>query len=349
MSDIFRDAIYFLGDDAAREDRDLPEDITSEDLVQLFRWMVILRTFDERAVALQRQGRLGNYPSCWGEEATQAGALYACEPDDWVFPSYRQQGMPILRGVPPATILKYRAGYGGKTGFWDPRAHRVAPIAISIATHLPHAVGLAVAARMKQDPIATLAWFGEGATSEGDFHEAMNFAAVFKAPTIFFCTNNQWAISTPVRRQTATESIVEKAEAYGIAGVRIDGFDAVACCSATRDAFSRARKGEGPTLIEAVTYRIGPHATADDPARYRDATEAEGFRRFEPIERLAAFMRRRSFIDEAREAEIHAEAKALVADAVAELKASARPGPEVLFETTYAGSRPPRLEQGDVV
>jgi pyruvate dehydrogenase E1 component alpha subunit len=311
--------------------------------------MVILRTFDERAVALQRQGRLGNYPSCWGEEATQAGALYACEPDDWVFPSYRQQGMPILRGVPPATILRYRAGYGGKTGFWDPHAHRVAPIAISIATHLPHAVGVGIGARMKKDPVVTVAWFGDGATSEGDFHEALNFAAVFKAPTVFFCTNNQWAISTPVRRQTATGSIVEKADAYGIPGVRIDGFDVVACWSATREAAVRARRGEGPTLIEAVTYRIGPHATADDPGRYRELAEAEGFRRFEPIERLVAFMRRRSLLEEGRAAEIRAEAKTLVADAVAELGASPRPGPEVLFETTYAGARPPHLEQGDVV
>jgi len=347
VGDIFSGTLYFLGD-GERDDRDLPEDISADDLHHLLRWMVILRTFDERAVALQRQGRLGNYPSCWGEEATQAGALFACEPDDWVFPSYRQQGMPILRGVPPATILKYRAGYGGTSGFWNPRTYKVAPITISIATHLPHAVGFGMAARLKKEPLATLVWFGEGATSEGDFHEAMNFAAVFKAPTIFFCTNNQWAISTPVGRQTATGTIAEKAEAYGMPGVRIDGFDAVACWFATGAALARAREGGGPTLMEAVTYRIGPHATADDPGRYRDVAEAEGYRAFEPIERLAGFMRRNSLLDEEREAAIRAEAKALVAEAVAELGAFRPPGPEVLFETTYAGARPPHLELGDV-
>lgn len=344
MIELFRAATYFLGDGAERDDRELPPGLTEADLEELLRWMVILRTFDERAVALQRQGRLGNYPSCWGEEATQAGALFACDERDWVFPSYRQQGMPILRGVPPATILKYRAGYGGKVGFWSPRAHRVAPIAISIATHLPHAVGFAVAARIKNDPIATLVWFGDGATSEGDFHEALNFGAVMRAPTVFFCTNNQWAISTPVARQTSTATIAEKAEAYGIGGVRIDGFDVVACWSAVHDALARARSGEGPTLIEAVTYRIGPHATADDPGRYREAADAEYFRRFEPIERLASYLRRRGILDDSIESELHIAAQALVADAVAELKESSPPGPEVLFETVYAGDRPQTVE-----
>jgi pyruvate dehydrogenase E1 component alpha subunit len=199
-----------MGDGVASPDRALPEGFAAEDAIDMWRAMVLLRTFDERAVALQRQGRIGTYPMFSGEEATQVGAAFACDEGDWLFPSYRQNAIGILRGIPPSKILRYRRGYGGVLGFWDARAHRVAPICIPIATHLPHAVGLAWAARLRQDQIAALTWFGDGATSEGDFHEAMNFAAVFKAPVVFLCVNNQWAISTPVHRQTATATIAEK-------------------------------------------------------------------------------------------------------------------------------------------
>ena len=306
--------------------------------------MVLLRAFDERMVALQRQGRLGNYPMCWGEEGAQVGSLRATRDADWVFPTYRQQLIPILRGVDPATILRYRAGMGGTAGFWSPTQHHVAPITISIATHLPHAVGLAYAAKLKGDDVAAIAWFGDGATSEGDFHEAMNFAAVFRVATVFFCTNNQWAISTPVTRQMATASVAEKAVAYGMPSVRVDGFDVVACWAATREALDRGRAGGGPTLIEAVTYRIGPHATADDPGRYRDPTEAEHWRAKEPIARLARYLRATGAIDEAQMQESAARAQERVAAAVAELDRSERPSSDVLFETTYAGPMPPGLQ-----
>lgn len=324
----------------------LPEGLENDVLIELFTGMVLLRTFDERAVALQRQGRIGNYPPCWGEEAAQVGSLLACRDEDWIFPTYRQQSLPILRGVDPATILRYRRGIGGREGFWNPREHRCAPICIPIATNLPHAVGLAWAAKMHGDPICSLVWFGDGATSEGDFHEAMNFAAVFKTPTIFFCTNNQWAISTPVTRQTATLTIAEKAAAYGMPGIRVDGFDVIACWKATHDALDRARRGEGPTLIEALTYRIGPHATADDPSRYRDNTEAEKWRQREPIKRFAAYLRQEGMLSPEREQEIAADAKRVVDKAVVEMEETAVPGPEVLFETTYASGTPWPLEEG---
>ena len=320
--------------------RPLPDGLNGGDLLSLFRAMVYIRAFDERAVALQRQGRLGNYPMCWGEEATQAGPLRACASADWVFPSYRQQAVGILRGVDPATILRYRRGVGGRDGFWSPREHRVAPIAISIATHLPHAVGLAWAARMRGDRVCSLAWFGDGATSEGDFHEAMNFAAVFKAPVVFFCTNNQWAISTPVARQTATATIAQKATAYGMPGVRIDGFDVVACWKATTDALARARAGEGPTLIEALTYRLGPHATADDPSRYRDESETDEWRRREPLGRAATYLVRHRIARASELESIIQEAKDRISAAVVDMEASGRPDPSVLFETTYASGRP---------
>ena len=321
----------------------LPDGLNKEDLVGLYRDMVLLRAFDERMVALQRQGRIGNYPMCWGEEATQVGPLRAARPTDWAFPTYRQQLLPILRGVDPATILRYRAGMGGVAGFWRPREHHVAPICISIATHLPHAVGMAYAAKLKGDETSAVAWFGDGATSEGDFHEALNFAAVFQVSTVFFCTNNQWAISTPVDRQMATDTIAEKAIAYGMPAVRVDGFDVVACWAATRAALERGRSGGGPTLIEAVTYRIGPHATADDPGRYRDASEASKWRAKEPIGRLGRYLEITGLVDEAELQVIAGDAEERVVAAVTDLDSSGRPTSDVLFETTYAGPLPPQL------
>lgn len=322
---------------------ELPAGLEADDLVSLYRDMVLMRAFDERMVALQRQGRLGNYPMCWGEEGAQVGSLRATRDTDWVFPTYRQQLIPILRGVDPATILRYRAGIGGTAGFWSPKQHHVAPITISIATHLPHAVGLAHAAKLKGDDTASLAWFGDGATSEGDFHEAMNFAAVFGVATVFFCTNNQWAISTPITRQMATEGVAEKAIAYGMPAVRVDGFDVVACWAATRAALERGRAGGGPTLIEAVTYRIGPHATADDPGRYRDQAEAERWRAKDPVARLARYLKAVEAIGEAEIEQIARDAQERVAAAVSALDGSERPSSDVLFETTYAGPMPPGL------
>ncbi len=325
--------------------RGVQTDVDGSTLIEILRGMVLIRTFDERAVSLQRQGRIGNYPSSWGEEATQVGTLLACNERDWLFPSYRQQALPILRGVAPSTILKYRRGIGGVEGFYNPREHRCAPISIPIGTHLPHAVGLGWAARLKGDPVCAIAWFGDGATSEGDFHEAMNFAAVFKAPTIFFCTNNRWAISTPFERQTATKTVAEKAAAYGMPSEEIDGFDAIACWKATRRALDRARAGDGPTLIEAATYRIGPHATADDPSLYRDQAEVErNWKPREPIERLAAALRARGELSAEAEREIHAEAKEDVDRAVREMDEAVEPPPSVMFETTYAGELPWTLQ-----
>ncbi len=245
------------------------------------------------------------------------------------------------------TILNYRRGIGGHLGFWNLHDHRCAPISIAIATHLPHAVGLGWAAKMRGDRSCSIAWFGDGATSEGDFHEAMNFAAVFKTPTVFFCTNNGWAISTPVARQTATQTIAEKAAAYGLPAKRVDGFDVVACWNAAWDALERARAGGGPTLIEAMTYRIGPHATADDPARYRDQAEVERiWKPLEPIERLARFLRGKGVLSQESEQEMRSEAKSLVDRGVREMETTDSPDPQLIFETTYATGLPWTLEEG---
>jgi pyruvate dehydrogenase E1 component alpha subunit len=320
-------------------DGPVPDGLDDSGLLEIYRRLVLLRTFDERAVALQRQGRLGTYPMFSGEEATQAGPLSACTDDDWVFPSYRQGAIGILRGLPPSVIFKYRRGYGGTHGFWNARRYRVGPSCVSIGTHLSHAVGVAWAARIKGDAVASLAWFGDGATSEGDFHEAMNFAAVFKAGTVFFCTNNQWAISTPVARQTATKTLSEKASAYGMPATRVDGFDALACYEVARAALVRARNGDGPTLIEAFCYRLSPHATADDPRRYRDEGESEPWRKLEPVGRMRAFLERIGVLDEANNAQIVDAARLMIDEGVREMESADPPGPDIMFETIYAGLR----------
>ena len=328
------DLLQMLGDDPQSPDGDVG--LSGDGLIKLFSSLVLLRTFDERAVALQRQGRIGTYPTFWGEEATQAGPMLALRERDWVFPSYRQNAVGLLRGLPASVPLAYRRGYGGAHGFWNPRRYRVAPMCVPIGTHLPHAVGVALAAKLSGEDICSLVWFGDGATSEGDFHEAMNFASVFAAPVIFFCVNNQWAISTPFSRQTATATVAEKAAAYAMPALRVDGFDPLACWWATREAVSRARAAGGPTLIEAVSYRIGPHATADDPSLYRDESEAARYRALEPVGRMAAYLRRRGLLPAALEANIRAEARAALDQAVIDMESIAKPGAEIMFEHLYA-------------
>lgn len=340
------DVLAIIGDGDEIPDGPRPQGLSDKALLRIFSWLVLLRTFDERAVVLQKQGRIGTYPMFWGEEATQAGPLFACDESDWLWPSYRQSAIGILRGLPASTPLLYRRGIGGAHGFWNPRTYRVAPICIPIGTHLPHAVGLAWAARMRGESLASLVWFGDGATSEGDFHEAMNFAAVFKAPVIFFCVNNQWAISTPVSRQTATETIAEKAVAYGIPAVRVDGFDPLACWTATRQALDRARTGGGPFLIEAYCYRLAPHGTADDPSRYRDEAEARRWRAMEPVGRTAAYLRRLGVLDDEKEEAARLEATEIMARAVEAMEAVERPGPAILFEPVYGSAMPWTLSEG---
>jgi pyruvate dehydrogenase E1 component subunit alpha len=340
------DLLRIIGDGADVPDADVPEGLSEKNLIELFRWLVLLRTFDLRAVALQRQGRIGTYALYWGEEGTQAGALYACEDSDWVFPSYRQNAIGILRGVPAATVLSWWRGYGGVHGFYNPREHRVAPICVPIATHLPHAVGLAWGAKIRRDSVVSLSWFGDGATSEGDFHEAMNFASVLRVPTVFFCVNNQWAISTPLHKQMATKTIAEKAAAYAMPGVRVDGFDPVACWKVTKDALDRARSGEGPTFIEALCYRVMAHGTADDPRLYRDESEAERWKALEPVQRMSAFLNRLGILDDTEEEEIRQEARGTMAQAVSEMESIAQPDQSILFEHIYTSTRPWTFSEG---
>ncbi len=252
----------------------------------LFAAMARLRAFDERAVILQRQGVIGTYPTYFGEEAIQAGSVLALEDHDWLFPTYRQNSVVVLRGCPPEVpLLLWR---GNPAGWHDVHRLHTAPVCVPVATNYPHAVGAAWGSRLLGEDTVALAYGGDGSTSEGDFHEACNLAAVVRAPAIFLVTNNQWAISTPLRLQTRVERIAEKASAYGMPGVRVDGFDVFACHLAVREAADRARRGGGPTLVEAVGYRLGPHGTADEPSLYRDPESARRWDPWEPLGRAAA-------------------------------------------------------------
>ena len=256
--------------------------IPKEDLLRLYRIMLLNRQLDERMMKLQRQGRIGFYLQSMGEEATTVGTAYVLKPQDWIFPCYREPGAAFIRGFSVKDFVCQLIGNAG-----DPVKGRQMPnhyafkagnytsISSPVGTQIPQAVGAAWAAKIKKDPVVVLVYFGEGATSEGDFHVGMNFAGVFKTPCILVCRNNGYAISVPRSRQTASESIAVKAKAYGFPGVRVDGNDILAVIKATQDAANRARSGEGPTLIEAVTYRQGAHSSSDDPRAYRPDDEHE--------------------------------------------------------------------------
>lgn len=304
------------------------------DRAALWRDMVLLRAYDERAVALSRQGRIGAYPLFWGEEGVQAGAVAALRRTDWIFPSYRQNAIAVLRGLAPERAWLYFRG--DPQGFGDPAAQACAPQCVPLATHLPHAVGWAWGrARRGADDVA-IAFFGDGATSEGDFHEALNLAGVLRAPVVFLCTNNQWAISTPYAKQTAAAAIVDKAVGYGLPGERVDGFDAVAVAEAVGRAATRARAGDGATLVEAFCYRIGGHATADDPRAYRDPVESQRWREREPIGRLERELVADGVLSADEAAAGRADAQAAMVQAARRLDAVAAADPALMIRDVFA-------------
>jgi pyruvate dehydrogenase E1 component alpha subunit len=337
-----RDLRRVIGDGEAVPDGEV-EGIGSEELLALYRDMVVLRTYDERSLVYHRQGRIGTYAIFWGHEAMQAGAARALADEDWIFPSYRESAIGILRGMPPATVLSWWRGH--PNGWWDPREYRVAPITVPIATHVPHAVGFAWGSRLRGQSTCAIAFFGDGATSEGAFHEGANFAAVMDAPVILFCNNNQWAISTPLSAQTRADSLADKAPGYGMPGVRVDGGDVLAVYDATREAVTRARAGEGPTLIEAITYRCAPHATADDPSAYIDAERVEQERQNECLGRYERYLRRAGVLTDAFAEQAQEQALAAMRDGIAAAEALPDPDPELVFQNAYVDP-PPNLRDG---
>ena len=332
-----------IGDGDATPDREV-DGLGADELVALYRDLVLLRTYDERSVVYHRQGRIGTYAIFWNHEAMQAGSVFALEHRDWVFPSYRESAIGLLRGIPAATILSWWRGH--PAGWWDPQEHNVASICVPIGTHVPHAVGFAWGSRLKGEDCVAIAYFGDGATSEGAVHEGATFAGVMKAPVILFCNNNQWAISTPLSAQTAAETLADKAAGYGIPGVRVDGADVLAVYEATREAVARARAGDGPTLIEAVTYRAAPHATADDPAAYIDLERVEEERQRECVGRYEAYLRRLGLLSDEAAGAVRAEAVQLMRDGIAAAEAEPPADPALLFSHAFA--EPPASFESDL-
>ncbi|MBI3183538.1 MAG: thiamine pyrophosphate-dependent dehydrogenase E1 component subunit alpha [Myxococcales bacterium] len=317
--------------------------LSGEDLLRLYLAMVLVRVLDQRMMTLQRQGRVGFYGACTGQEAACLGSAYALRENDWIFPSLREGGAMLLRGFP---LLPYVCQVLGNSG--DPTKGRQMPSHQSarsvrqvswsscIGTQLPQAVGAAWAARRQGDELVALAYLGDGATSSGDFHAAMNFAGVLRAPVVFLCQNNHWSISLPTSRQTASESIAIKAVAYGFPGAKVDGNDVEAVYAATAEAVARARAGGGPTLIEAETYRIGAHSSSDDPTRYRDPAEVEAWMAKDPIDRLRHRLEGLGLWEAGREAALQAELQAQVAAAIEQAEALPKVAPETLFDDVYA-------------
>jgi pyruvate dehydrogenase E1 component alpha subunit len=323
------------------EDREV-EGLAEDELLDLYRSLVLLRTYDERSLVYHRQGRIGTYAIFWNHEAMQAGSVHALGEQDWIFPSYRESAIGLLRGIPPATILHWWRGH--PAGWWNPADYNVASISVPIGTHVPHAAGLAWGKKLKREDAVAIAYFGDGATSEGSFHEGANFAAVMRAPLILFCNNNQWAISTPVEQQTRAETLAAKAAGYGMPGVRVDGGDVLAVYEATREAVERGRAGEGPTFVEAVTYRAAPHATADDPRAYIDLERVEEEKRNECVGRYERYLRRLGILDDALAAEAREEALEAMRRGIAAAEAEPEPDLSLLFEHAYA-SPPPSFER----
>jgi len=318
-------------------------EISKDELRRLYRVMALTRNLDTRGSQLQRQGRIGFYIGCLGQEAAHIGSAYALQPEDWVFPAYREIGSMLLRGITLNQLLdQYFANaedvQNGRqvTNLFGIKTVNYVTGSAPIATQIPHAVGVALAAKIRGDPIVTLTYFGDGGTSENDFHTGMNFAGVYKTPTVFFCLNNHWAISLPVERQTASETIAIKAQAYGFEGVRVDGNDILAVYRTTKEAVEKARKGGGPTLIEAVTYRMGPHSTSDDPKRYRTEQELEEWQKRDPLVRFRKYLERKGMWSEADEKHTQDETNREIEEAVQHAEKLPKPALETLFTDVYA-------------
>ena len=323
-----------------RLDRDLEPDIDAATLVKLYRTMLLGRRLDERLLQLQRQGRIGTFPPISGQEAAQVGAAAVLRPEDWLVPSFRETAAELWRGRSLENIII------GNNGFNEagrlPENSRTFPIAIPVASQIPHAVGLAWAAKYRRTDEVVMVFFGDGATSEGDFHEAMNFAAVYDAPLVFVCQNNHWAISIPVSRQTRAGTIAQKAVAYGMPGIRVDGNDVLAVYAAAQAAVQRARAGKGPTLIECATYRLLMHTTADDPKRYRSDEEVAAWQQRDPLRRFETYLLDKAVATAEKIEGLRAEIDDEIQRAVegAETQMAAMGDPMMMFDHLYEALPP---------
>ena len=334
--------IYTLIQQDGSVDAELDPNIPKEKLIRYYKIMMLVRVMENRMLTLQRQGRIGFYAPSTGQEACHLAPAAALEDRDWIFPQYREPGVILMRGWPLRRFFAQTLGnkedvMKGRqmpNHYGDPEMRFVTPSS-PIGTQIPQAVGAALAAKLKGDDVVTMTYFGDGATSSNGFHDGMNFAGVLKAPTIFLCQNNQYAISLSVSRQTASETIAIKAKAYGFEGIRVDGNDFLALYKKTKEAADKARSGGGPTLIEAFTYRVGPHSTSDDPTRYRSGEEVEEWRHKDPIERLEKYLKWKGYIQDEFTESLRESLKERVNTVFKEAEMVSFPEPETLFDDVY--------------
>jgi len=319
--------------------------VTPSGFLEVYRAMVMLRRFDERAWNLQRQGVIGTYAPFKGQEAAQLGAAHALDEADWLIPTYRDWAASWARGVPLEHGLFFAKGHPAMGAV--PEDARVLPAQVVIAAQTLHGVGIAWSLKLRREHAAALVTFGDGAASQGDTHEAMNFASVFEVPLVFFCENNHWAISVPLERQMHADTIAQRALAYGIEGYRVDGNDYVAVVNLVSELMARAREGEGPFLVEAVTYRLGAHTTADDPAKYRSSDEEQRWEERDPIRRIERFLMAQGLIDEEQVRAVQEQALDEVEEVLERFHRALDVEPAVLFDHVYAELTPQLAAQRD--
>lgn len=344
MLSIVVDRVYqVLGPDGKLVDT--PPDLTPDRLLAAYRWMLFGRQFSDRMIALQRQGRMGTFAPINGQEATAVGLALPLTPDDWIVASYREILAYMVRGVPPLTIAQVHRGEVGAY----PREANCLPYQIVLGTQMLHAVGVAMAIKYEHKPNVVIGVCGDGATSEGDFNEALNFGGVFKAPVVFVVQNNGWAISLPRSRQTAARTIADRAAGFGMPGVVVDGNDLLAVYKVVGEAVERARAGEGPTLIEAQTYRLGAHTTADDPKKYRPQEELAEWAARDPLVRLRSYLMGQGLLSEADDTRLRDEVRAEIQAMVDALESQPPQDPLVLFDNVFATLPPSLASQKDAL
>ncbi len=333
----------------------MPEGLSAADLRQMYEGMILIRAYDDRQKNLQRSGRIGFCVTSTGEEATQVGCAHALTGNDWVYPYYRQYGLMLYRGTPLKVMADHLFGNRGDLAkgrqmpahYTHKDTHFVSSSSV-IGTHLIHAVGGAMAAKYRQDPCVTVTFIGDGGTSANDFHSSMTFAGVFKAPVVIFIINNQYAISLPVSQQCAAETLHSKGVGYGVPAVRVDGNDVFAVYKASKEAFDRARAGEGPTLIELMTYRVGPHSSSDDPTRYRGNENEEWLTEArDPIARAQKYLQALGLWDAAYEEKVWNDARTAINDATADAEKEVEPEWDTLFSDVYVDIPPALARQRD--
>ncbi len=332
-------------DEDGNLDEELEPDLAEDFLLELHRTMLLARRLDERMLNLQRQGRIGTFAPVKGQEASEIGAVSALRDSDWMVQSYREQAAALWRGQPIENFLLVYGGFyqGGEV----PDGSRDLPVSVPVGSQILHAVGLSYGIKYREEDDAVMVFFGDGATSEGDFHEGMNFAGVFQTPVVFVCQNNQYAISVPRSHQTRAKTIAQKALAYGVHGIQVDGNDILAVHTAVQEALERARAGEGPTLIENVTYRLSLHTTADDPTRYRDEEEVEKWEKRDPLPRFQNYLKAKDLLNDEALQDLEEEIEAQIQEAVdsAEEQMESLQGEALsMFEHIYA-EMPPYLQE----